>query len=186
MRSTRLFVLGALARGGPMHGHEIKRRAEVDRTEIWTDIKPGSLYGALHRLEAEGVIAVVRTEQDGRRPARTVYEITAAGRSELAALRDRLLRDVTLRPDPVDLALQNSGDLSASELRVIVDDRRRTLVDEADAWQHRWDAAAPFLTGLEPLTFAHTALRLRAEITWHEHVVGQLTEHLHAATSERA
>ena len=185
MKSARLFVLGALARGGPMHGHEIRRRAEVDRTEVWTDIKPGSLYGALHRLEGEGVIAVVRTEQDGRRPARTVYEITPDGRAELAALRDRLLRDTTLRPDPVDLALQNSRDLSAGDLRAVLDDRRRALAAEADAWQHRWDAAAPFLEGLEPLTFAHTALRLRAEITWHEHALEHLTEHS-TETSERA
>lgn len=182
MKSARLFVLGALARGGPMHGHEIKRRAEVDRTEVWTDVKPGSLYGALHRLEAEAVIAVVRTEQDGRRPARTVYEITADGRAELGAVRDRLLRDTTLRADPVDLALQNSGDLDGSELHAVLQDRRRALVAEAEAWQHRWDAAAPFLSGLEPLTFAHTALRLRAEITWHEHALEHVTEQLAGGT----
>lgn len=169
-----------------MHGHEIKRRAEVDRTEAWTDVKSGSLYGALHRLEAEGVIAVARTEQDGRRPARTVYEITVDGRAELAALRDRLLRDVQLRPDPVDLALQNSGDLSTTELRAVIEDRRRALAADADAWQHRWDAAAPFLTGLEPLTFAHTALRLRAEITWHDHALEHLADHRRATTENRA
>jgi DNA-binding PadR family transcriptional regulator len=159
-----------------MHGHEIKRRAEVDRTEVWTDIKPGSLYGSLHRLHAEGAIAAVRTEQDGRRPTRTVYEITPDGLAELAALRDRLLYEVVVRPDPVDLALQNSADVGASKLRAILEDRLRSLVGQADAWQHRWDAAAPFLTGLEPLTFAHTALRLRAEITWHEHALEQLAQ----------
>lgn len=68
MNDTRLFVLGALTQG-PMHGHQIRRQAQLDRTELWTDVKPGSLYGALHRLVGEGAIEVVRTEQSGG-PAR--------------------------------------------------------------------------------------------------------------------
>src|SRR5215469_2379693 len=117
MNSTRLFVLGALARGGAMYGHQIRRAAQLDRTELWTDIKQGSLYGALHRMAAEGVIEVVRTEQAGNMPARTVYAITPTGREELVALRDEALRQTRLRPDPVDLALQNAQDMPEQELR---------------------------------------------------------------------
>ena len=43
---TRLFVLGALARHGPMYGHQIRRDARIDRAELWSDVRPGSLYGA--------------------------------------------------------------------------------------------------------------------------------------------
>src|ERR1700758_2051249 len=124
MNSTRLFILGALTRGGPMYGHQIRRAAQVDRTELWTDIKQGSLYGALHRMAAEGVIEVVRTEQEGAMPARTVYAITTAGQAELIALRDQALRQTRLRPDPVDLALQNTQDMSQDELRRVLEDRR--------------------------------------------------------------
>jgi len=102
---TRLFVLGALARHGPMYGHQIRRDARIDRTELWSEVKPGSLYAALHRLQGEGLIEPVRTEQQGNLPARTVYAITAEGRRELRALRGEALREVALRPDPVDLAL---------------------------------------------------------------------------------
>src|SRR5689334_24794170 len=99
MNSTRLFVLGSLARGGPMHGHQIRRAAQLDRIELWADVRPGSLYAALHRMEAEGVIRAIRTEQEGNRPARTIYELTDLGRAELEAQRDEALRHTRLRPD---------------------------------------------------------------------------------------
>ena len=54
MNPTRLFVLGALARHGPMYGHQIRRDARVDRAELWSEVKPGSLYAALHRLQSGG------------------------------------------------------------------------------------------------------------------------------------
>lgn len=162
-----------------MHGHQIRRAAQVDRTELWADVKPGSLYAALHRLAAEGVIEVVRTEQDGNLPARTVYAITAEGRSELAALRDAALREIRLRPDPVDLALQNSTDLAEEELRGVLQDRRHALGAQLAAWQHQRELAEPHLRGLEPATFTHTELRLHAEIGWHDHLLEQLPKLLH-------
>lgn len=41
-----------------------------------------------------------------------MYAITAQGRRELRTLRAEALRDVGLRPDPVDRALAMSGDLA--------------------------------------------------------------------------
>src|ERR1022692_5094101 len=111
MNPTRLFVLGALARRGAMYGHQLRRDARMERADRWSDVRPGSLYGALHRMAAEGLIEPVRTEQSGNLPARTVYAITAEGRRELRALRGEALQTVGLRPDPVDLALALSGGL---------------------------------------------------------------------------
>jgi DNA-binding PadR family transcriptional regulator len=168
MNSTRLFILGSLARGGEMYGHQIRRAAQVDRTELWTDIKQGSLYSALHRMTAEGVIEIVRTEQEGSMPARTVYAITPAGREELTALRDEALRQIRLRPDPVDLALQNAQDMSEDELHLVLENRRAALAAELASWRHLRDTADPHLTGIEALGFSHTLLRLEAELAWHE------------------
>ena len=64
----------------------------MDRAELWSDVRPGSLYGALHRLAAEGLIEALRTEQAGHLPARTVYAITAEGRRELRVLGPRPCR----------------------------------------------------------------------------------------------
>lgn len=159
-----------------MYGHQIRRTAQTDRTELWTDIKQGSLYSALHRMAAEGVIEVVRTENEGGLPARTVYAITPAGREELTALRDEALRQTKLRPDPVDLALQNAQDMSAHELRVVLENRRAAIAADLAAWRHLRETAEPHMTGIESLGFSHTLLRLEAELAWHEECLKMLPE----------
>src|SRR5262245_57709853 len=163
MNSTRLFVLGSLVRFGPMHGHQIRRAAQVDRTELWTDIKPGSLYGALHRMADEGLIAPIKTEQEGRLPARTIYEITEAGRAELGTHRDEALRPPNLPSDPVDLALNYLGNLSDGAVRDFLTDRRRAYAAQVIEWQHLQEQADPYLDELERMGFRHAVLRLGAE-----------------------
>lgn len=157
-----------------MHGHQIRRNAQTDRTELWTDIKVGSLYAALGRMAAEGVIEAVRTERSGNLPARTVYAITDEGHAELSALRDAVLRDTRLRPDPVDLALQYSQDMAEEELLAAVADRRAALETELRSWRHLLEAATPYLTGIEPLGFQHRLMRLEAELAWHDLVLQEL------------
>ena len=157
-----------------MYGHQIRRAAQLDRTELWTDIKQGSLYSALHRMAAEGAIEVVRTEHEGSMPARTVYAITPAGRQELVALRDEALRQTRLRPDPVDLALQNAQDMPRPELRLVLENRRSAIAADLAAWRHLRETAGPHITGIEALGFSHTLLRLEAELAWHDECLGAL------------
>jgi DNA-binding PadR family transcriptional regulator len=154
-----------------MYGHQIRREAQIDRTELWTDIKQGSLYGALHRMAAEGVIEKVRTEQEGNMPARTVYKITGPGVAELVAIRDRALRETRLRPDPVDLALQNVADMSEDELRGVLEQRRAAIAADLASWRHLHDTAAPFLSPVEDVAFRHSIMRVEAELAWHDEFI---------------
>jgi DNA-binding PadR family transcriptional regulator len=172
--SVRLYILGMLDARGPMHGHQIRREAQVDRTELWTDIKVGSLYGALGRMASEGTIEAVRTERAGNMPARTVYAITEGGRAELGALRDTVLREVGLRPDPVDLALQYSGGIDTGALIEVFRARRAALQSELDAWDRLETQAGPYLRPVERLSFRHQSRRLEAELRWHDLVIAEL------------
>lgn len=151
-----------------MHGHQIRRAAQEDRTERWTDIKPGSLYGALHRMAADGVVEVVRTEQEGNMPQRTVYAITSEGWEELTELRDEAMETVRFPPDPVDLALQYTQDLSTEEVRRLMTVRRDDIAERLRGWRELHQQASPYLKGYEPLTFEHTLFRLEAELAWHD------------------
>ena len=151
-----------------MYGHQIRRDARVDRTELWSEVRPGSLYGALHRMAAEGLIEAVRTEQVGNLPARTVYAITSEGRKELRALRAEAFRQVSLRPDPVDLAVAMSSDLPADELRGLVEDRHRALTTQREFFRHEQERAWAEQTTADSLILQHALGRLDAEIRWHE------------------
>jgi DNA-binding PadR family transcriptional regulator len=171
---TRLFVLGALAKRGPMHGHQLRRDARMDRADLWSDVRPGSLYGALHRLAAEGLIEALRTEQDGKLPARTVYAITAEGRRELRTLRAEALQEVRLRPDPVDLALAMSSDLDEDTLRGYIEDRIQALEAQAAQFDHHRDRVWPDQTVADDLVVEHARLRSEAELAWHQLVLDRL------------
>jgi DNA-binding PadR family transcriptional regulator len=70
-----LLVLVSLA-AGPRHGHAILLDVEAF---AGVRLGPGTLYGAIGRLEAEGLIEPMAAE-GRRRP----YRITVRGRSSLA------------------------------------------------------------------------------------------------------
>ncbi len=178
---NHLFVLGTLLHAGPMHGHQIRREAQLNRTELWTDIHVGSLYGALHRMEAEGLIEAVRSEQQGRFPERTVYTVTDEGRREFSVLRTACLRTAGLPPDPFDLALSLAVDLPAEELRDVIEDRIQALTAIAQATEHQRVAVQQWLNTREVLTFRHFALRMEAELRWHRELLDLLPQLVDAA-----
>lgn len=77
-----LLVLRALALG-PDHGLGIARRvAQITRGAF--EVKPGSLFPALHRLEEQGWLRSEWGESENRRRAK-FYELTRAGRRQLDA-----------------------------------------------------------------------------------------------------
>jgi len=79
---------------GPKHGHGIRTEV-LDRTGGRVDLGPGTLYGAIKRLDRRGWIEEIDPpkgrEGDGRR---RFYRLTAAGRNaarrELARLEELL------------------------------------------------------------------------------------------------
>ena len=118
-----------------MHGHQIRQAAQVRPDRPWTDLKPGSLYHALHRMAQIGAIRPVRSETVGSRPERTVYEITATGLAELDAARASAFRQIGLRPDPVDFALQTSAGMPDDEVIQAMRLRLDAYLREAAAGQ---------------------------------------------------
>lgn len=157
-----------------MYGHQLRRDARVDRTRQWSDVQPGSLYSALHRLAAEGLIEPVRTEKDGKLPARTVYAITAEGQRELRVLRAEAFQAIRIQPDPVDLALAMSAELAEETLRGYMDDRLRVMSAQATQLEHQRKRAWPDQTVADDLVVEHARLRIQAELDWHRLVLDQV------------
>src|SRR3954465_9941265 len=87
MSSIRLFILSSFDSLGAMHGHRLRVEAERRHVHHWTDITVGAVYGAMKRLETEGLLREAGQEQVGNWPPRQLYEITDAGRLALADLR---------------------------------------------------------------------------------------------------
>jgi PadR family transcriptional regulator PadR len=70
---------------GPTYGYEITQTV-LSRSQGSFELKEGSLYPALHRLERQKLLAASWSEHDGRR--RKYYRLTSSGAKALAARRD--------------------------------------------------------------------------------------------------
>jgi DNA-binding PadR family transcriptional regulator len=70
-----------IAAQAPTYGYEVAQTV-AQRSGGYVDLKEGSLYPALHRLERRKLLRSFWREADGRR--RKYYEVTEAGKRELA------------------------------------------------------------------------------------------------------
>lgn len=81
-----LLILRTLLTG-PAHGHAIAKH--IQRTsEDLLQVETGSLYPALHRLEAKGGIAASWELSDKGKRAK-YYRLTALGRKQLASEKSK-------------------------------------------------------------------------------------------------
>lgn len=85
--SLDLLVLKILSRRPRLHGYAIMTAIQ-DRSGEVLRAEEGSLYPALHRMEEAGWIRAEWTTKENGRRAR-IYELTAAGRKQLASEEDR-------------------------------------------------------------------------------------------------
>jgi DNA-binding PadR family transcriptional regulator len=76
-----LAVLACLAER-PMHPYEMSTTMRERGKHESIKLNYGSLYSVVESLQKHGLIAPKETVKDGRRPERTVYEITPPGRLE--------------------------------------------------------------------------------------------------------
>ncbi len=81
-----MLILKALALG-PLHGLGVSRRIE-QVTRGTFQVKPGSLFPALHRMEEEGWLASYWGESETRRRAK-YYSLTKAGRKQSETEEER-------------------------------------------------------------------------------------------------
>jgi len=85
--SLDVMVLKILSRRPRLHGYAIMTAIEEMSGEVLR-VEEGSLYPALHRMEEAGWIRAEWISKESGRRAR-VYEVTAAGKKQLAAEESR-------------------------------------------------------------------------------------------------
>ena len=176
MSSIRLYILGALAQEGEMHGHQLRQLADQEYVALWTDISVGALYGALKRMAREGLIEAARTEREGGYPERQIWRITAEGRAALARLREEGLGEVVFRPDPFDLAMSRLDRDRLDAFPAVLELRLRRLRAMLAHERDKIEQFAQRLSVTETFVVRHRDARLEAEIAWHESLLANLPE----------
>ena len=172
--STRLVILGLL-RDQPLHGYEIKQIIEEQMGD-WTSIAFGSIYFALGKLAEEDLIEMVATEKEGKRPSRSIYQITDAGRSEFL----QLLRKAWSVPErqffALDIGLAFINALPVNEIKSYLHQQVSQL--EADLQylntHQQEQMSQPGIPSRAGMIFEHSRAHLVAELTWLREVLDQI------------
>jgi len=102
--SMKLMVLGVLMEG-EKHPYEIQQIVKERDMDRYIKFQKGSLYYAVEQLEKKGLIEVAGTVSDSKRPDRTVYRITEAGRGEFQDLLIKQYVNMDYFYDPIFAAL---------------------------------------------------------------------------------
>jgi|SRR5690242_9600534 transcriptional regulator len=90
LQGTLDLIVLQLLRSEPTNGYDLTLRIQATSRDV-LNVNAGSLYPALYRLEAKGLISATWAETDAGRKAK-VYSVTAAGRKVLAEQRESWAR----------------------------------------------------------------------------------------------
>ncbi|WP_415717262.1 helix-turn-helix transcriptional regulator [Roseibium sp.] len=125
--SVRSLCLAILSFGDAT-GYEIRKESTEGRFSYFEDASFGSIYPALARLESEGLVTV-REEPQAGKPARKVYSITDAGRSEfIGSLCEPQAADTF--KSPFLLIALNAAQLPPDVIRRALERRKMQVTEE--------------------------------------------------------
>ena len=141
----------------PMYPYEITTTLRERGKQDSIRLNFGSLYAVIRSLESHGLIRAARTEREGNRPERIVYEITPAGMTEaLDWMRDLLARPVKEYPD-FEAGLSLLPMLSPQAARKCLEERLERLDAEIRA---RTDLEETSTLGLPELFLIESSYRV--------------------------
>ena len=166
--SVRLVLLGLLRQHQrPLYGYEIKQIIEEHMSD-WTSIAFGSIYFALDKLAEEGFIENIGVEQQGKRPSRSVYQITPAGQDEFLRLLRQGWQTFERQYFETDIYLFFLAALPVDEVIGYLQ-RRQTILQEVleHVTAHRAEQLEqPEVPRLATAIFDHTYVHTQAELNW--------------------
>jgi DNA-binding PadR family transcriptional regulator len=156
----------------PMHPYEVAQTLRTREKHESIKLNYGSLYSVIGSLEKRGLVVATETIRDGRRPERTIYEITQDGERELVDWLSDLVAIPTKEYLRFEAALSLLGVLPPDDalalLRQRVDRLSYELRRQEASRQHGLDLGLPRLFMVEG---EYVEALLRAERTFVEHLI---------------
>jgi DNA-binding PadR family transcriptional regulator len=170
---TGLAVLSALA-FRQMHPYEMAGTLRGWGKERDLEIKWGSLYTVVRNLAKHGLITEVESTREGRRPERTVYRITDAGRAELVDWTRELLSTAQPERPRFRAGLSVMSVLSPSDVQVLLQQRLDVLEAEIEATRAEHERHAPDVPRLFLIELEFDGAMLTAEAAWMRSLIAEL------------
>jgi DNA-binding PadR family transcriptional regulator len=176
MSTTRLLILGLISWMQPVHGYDVRRELLSWRADQWARIHPGSIYHALKKMTAEGLLAEVATERVNARPARTTYEVTPRGLEEFDGLLRQHWWERHEPTDPFQAALAFLPALPPAEAVAALRNRASALRGSAEFF--RIGISGGWATVRKPIhvtwQFERTIAVNEAEAAWCDQIAERI------------
>ena len=160
----------------PMHPYEMVSTMRERGKHESVRLRYSSLYSIVSALEREGLILPKETVREGRRPERTIYEITGAGREEFLTWLRELLREPVKEYTQFAAGLSFLPGLPPEEAVALLEERVRRLEKETTEMRSRLDAAMEEynLSRLFLVESEHELMLREAELRWVREIVEEI------------
>jgi DNA-binding PadR family transcriptional regulator len=158
----------------PMHPYELQRLIREWHKEDFLELKRGSLYHAIERLEREGFIEVVETSREGRRPERTIYRLTEQGERELFDWLRQLLAKPVQEPTQFFAALSFLPHLPPESVLAQLRERVTLLDSEIAGLKATLQEMVPRIGRLVLVEIEYALAMRQAELAWVKSLIEDL------------
>jgi len=162
---------------GPMHPYELASTMRARHYDEFIRLNFGSLYHTVESLERDGWIVPVEKEKEGRRPERTIYQLTDGGRNVLRQVVSAIVAQPRREYPHFAAGLMFMHHLKAEEAAHLLDERALALhatitklsqiLDELLATGH---------TRLTVIELEHKIAMLDAERSWTRKIAKEITD----------
>jgi DNA-binding PadR family transcriptional regulator len=151
----------------PMHPYELAATMRYRHYDEFIRLNFGSLYHAVEALERDGWIVPVEREKEGRRPERTVYGLTDAGRRLLIRVVGEILAAPTREYPYFSAGLMFMHHLRAADASEHLGQRALTLAGLIDKLSRIMGTLLEGgLKRLAVIELEHKIAMLEAERAW--------------------
>jgi DNA-binding PadR family transcriptional regulator len=158
-----------------MHPYEMAGALRGWGKEQDTDFKWGSFYTVVRNLAKHGMIEEVASGRAGRRPERTVYRITPAGRAEMADWTRELLSVAERETPRFRTGLSVMAALAPDEVTALLQQRLTEVEASIEAAVSAIETYRAEIPRLFLLENEYDVAMLRAEADWMRSLIGELT-----------
>jgi DNA-binding PadR family transcriptional regulator len=120
----------------PMHPYEMATKLRERGKDQSIKLNYGSLYTVVEALQQHGLIIAQETAREGRRPERTVYRLSDAGRVDLIDWISELLSTPAKEYTRFEAGLSLAGVLPPEDIAALLEQRCRILELEIAQMRH--------------------------------------------------
>jgi DNA-binding PadR family transcriptional regulator len=164
----------ALLREASMHPYQMQRLLKERHKDELLELKRGSLYHAINRLMAAGLIEATNTVRSGRRPERTIYRITAEGRQELIQTLQQMIELPRHESSEFMAALSFLLHLEHKDAIEKLEERAQHVEEELNASANCLKEAQQRVDRINLIESEYLLAMRRAELKWIRSLIPEL------------